>query len=218
MKVGVDGVTLGAWADVSKTHNILDIGTGSGLIALMLAQRSNALIDAIDIDSNAVIQASENVRKSPWANRINVSQTSFQDYSAAATKKYDLIVSNPPFFNDSLKNPDEYRSIARHTDSLPHKDLLSYAKELLNPEGRISIILPVKEGLSSISFAQTINLNCNKIVYLHPNPHKEAKRVLLEFGCEITKTEISKLTIETNIRQEYTSEYTQMVKDFYLKL
>lgn len=218
MKVGIDGVLLGAWADVSNTFHVLDIGTGSGLIALMLAQRCEAQITGIDIEPNAVIQANENVNDSPWKDRINIEQTALQDFAGNSTEKYDLIVSNPPYFVDSLKNPDDKRTIARHTDSLSNLELLSYSNILLLPQGKLAVILPVSQGLEMIENAENINLFCNKITYVYPKPNTEIKRVLLEFSRERITQQINSMVIETVQRHEYSPEFTALVKDFYLKL
>src|SRR5665647_1869930 len=162
MKVGIDGVLLGSWASVENPESVLDIGTGMGLIALMIAQRCNAEIDAIDNDENAVIQAKENVSNSPWPGRIHVSGISLQDLAKNPFQLYDLIVSNPPFFINSTKTPDDNRTMARHTDSLSHEELIENATLLLKPTGRICIILPVNEGLHCIEFALDKGLFCTK--------------------------------------------------------
>ena len=146
MKVGIDGVLLGAWADVTSAKSILDVGTGSGLIALMLAQRSNAGITAIDIEPNAVLQAEENVGLSPWKDRVKVLEVSLQDFSVPEDEKFDLIVSNPPYFVNSLKNPDAVRLSARHVTDLTHDVLLVKSLQLLKKTGRICLILPVNEA------------------------------------------------------------------------
>ena len=218
MKVGIDGVLLGAWADVSNAKNVLDVGTGSGLIALMLAQRSDAEITGIDIEPNAVIQAAENVNDSPWKDRINIVQISLKDFAEKSPKKYDLIVSNPPYFVDSLKNPDDNRALARHTDSLPHTDLLLYSNILLSPQGKLAVILPLNQGLEIIENAEKLNMYCNKIVYIYPKPSVAIKRILLEFGQEKNIQQINSIFIETSQRHEYSPEFTALVKDFYLKL
>src|ERR1700745_3451644 len=123
-KVGTDAVLLGAWAQVEKARSILDIGTGTGIIALMMAQKSTAHIEAIDIEQSSYKQACENVKHSSWQERINVTQTSLQDYVKANDKKFDVIITNPPYFVDSYKAPDEERSHARHNDTLPFVDLI----------------------------------------------------------------------------------------------
>lgn len=219
MKVGIDGVLLGAWAPVeSSAGRILDIGTGSGLIALMLAQRSEGLIDAIDIDEGAVDQANKNIADTEWSNRITVHKESLQGFAENQIAAYDLIVSNPPYFISSLKAPDEARSKARHADSLTHEELLMHASELLNKTGRICIILPVIEALQCIKSAPKFNLYCYQCVYVYPKPNSEAKRVLLEFGFNDQETRVSSIEIETGERHQYSAAFTTLAKDFYLKL
>ena len=219
MKVGVDGVLLGAWADVENAEQILDIGIGSGLIALMLAQRnSHAQIDAIDIEDSAVRQAEINVECSLWKERIKVRHISLQNFAATAPNKYDLIVSNPPFFVNSMKTPEKERTNARHTDRLTHEELIFLSKSLLAPNGKICIILPVKEGKLCIDYAEKSELFCSKMVSVFPKPNAEAKRLLLEFTAEKTETETGEITIETEIRHQYSAEFTNLAKDFYLKL
>jgi len=215
MKVGIDGVLLGVWADTKNSNNILDIGTGTGLISLMLAQRSNAQITAIDIEEDAAIQATENVRNSPWADRIKVILSSLQEFSPDSS--FDLIVSNPPYFVNSLKAPSEGRTTARHTESLSHEDLIECAIRLLSPQGRICLILPVNEGLKCVEFARSKGLFCSKQVKVFPKPDTEAKRLLLEFSLEKTELQTSELSIEKE-RHQYTPEFSSLAKDFYLKL
>lgn len=217
MKVGVDGVTLGAWADVSDATSILDVGCGSGLIALMLAQRSDAEITAVDIDAQCILQSGENIDNSPWKERISLVHYSFQDFAVSYSRKFDLIVSNPPFFINSLKNPSQSRSLARHTDTLLHKDLVRNAKKLLPEKGKFCVILPVVEGEQFIELAENEGLFCSQKVNVFSNPEKPAKRLLLEFKKVKAVCEISELTIEKE-RGIYTTEYREMVKDFYLKL
>jgi tRNA1Val (adenine37-N6)-methyltransferase len=218
MKVGVDGVLLGVWTNVNNTDQILDIGTGTGLIALMLAQRSNSIIDAIEIDSKAVVQASENIKLSPWEKWINVTEISLQDFARSSNKRYDLIVSNPPYFVNSLKAPCEVRTLARHTDTLTHEELIINALILLKPTGRLSIILPVKEALQCEDFALSKGLFCTRQVRVIPKPNAVAKRVLLEFSLQHLEKEVSELVIEGEQRHQYSKEFSLLAKDFYLKL
>ena len=219
MKVGIDGVLLGAWAGTENAKQILDIGSGSGLIALMLAQRNpTALIDAIDIEESAVQQAGINIQKSSWKNRINIQKTSLQNFAAKADIKYDLIVSNPPFFVDSLKTPSHERTNARHTDMLTHEELILSSKSILAQNGKLCIILPVKEGELCKAFAEKSGLSCSKKVVVYSKPNAEAKRLLLEFDFRSEATELSELIIESEIRHQYTLEFTELAKDFYLKL
>lgn len=220
MKVGIDGVLLGAWTPVnSSDQNILDVGTGSGLIALMLAQRNEAAhIDAIDIEEGACLQSNINVDSSPWRERIDVHQIDFNDYAATTLLKYDLIVSNPPYFNSSLKSIDESRTTARHTDSLSHMSLLQVAGSIIKKTGRICLILPVTEGLLCVKYAKSLSLFCYQCVYVHPTPSHEAKRILLEFGYLEQDMQITRLDIETNQRHTYSEAFTQLAQNFYLKL
>lgn len=217
MKVGVDGVTLGAWIDVSGAESILDVGTGSGLMGLMLAQRSNAEITAIDIDAHSVIQTKENVERSPWKERISVFHISFQDFAEKNTRKFDLIACNPPFFIGSMKSPSEARTTARHNDTLPQLDLILNTQKCLNDKGKLCVILPVLEGNNFIELAEKNELFCTKKVTVFPNSEKPAKRLLLEFQKEKKQGEETELIIEKE-RYVYTPEYAELVKDFYLKL
>ncbi|HET7733747.1 MAG TPA: methyltransferase [Paludibacter sp.] len=218
MKVGIDGVLLGVWAGIENAHKILDIGTGTGLIALMLAQRSNSTVVGIDIDSDAVLQAKENIRKSPWADRVEVYESSLQEFSLALSTGFDLIVSNPPYFVNSLKAPSESRATARHTDTLTHEELIENAVQLLNPNGRICLILPVNEGLQCVEFATNKGLFCSKLVKIYPKPNAVAKRLLLEFTQVPVERIETELTIESETRHQYSPEFTALAKEFYLKL
>lgn len=217
MKVGIDGVLLGTWANTENANSILDIGTGTALIALMLAQRSSAVIDAIDIDKDAIIQATENIQNSKWSNRIKPHLASLQQFSQSTQNKYDLIVSNPPYFVNSLKTPVQNRTTARHTDSLSHEELIVSSKPLLNENGRLCIILPVNEAIQCIDFAQSQGLYCSKKVIVFPKPDSEPKRLLVEFQTTESETKISELTIEIE-RHKYSIEFSTLAKDFYLKL
>lgn len=217
MKVGIDGVLLGIWVNVENVSSILDVGTGTALIALMLAQRSNAFIDAIDIDENAVLQANENVNNSRWKSRIKPHFASLQQFSQVTQTRYDLIVSNPPYFINSLKAPAQNRATARHTDSLSHEELIISSKALLNENGRICIILPVNEALQCIEFAKKQELYCSKKLIVFPTPHAAAKRFLLEFQLNETETKVSELIIEIE-RHQYSPEFSELAKEFYLKL
>ncbi len=216
-KVGFDGVTLGAWCDVKDCTRILDIGTGSGLIALMLAQRSNAQITAIELDKNSIEQAKENFKRSVWNDRIVGHHIALQDFVRQTDDRFDLIVSNPPFFENSLKAKGVGRSNARHTDSLSQDELIDSVSRLLLPKGRFCVILPVTEADRLVQKAEKKELYCNQRTELSPTPTKEVKRVLLEFSH--IKTELLKIQlIVEEDRHVYTQAYQELVKDFYLKL
>jgi len=218
MKVGIDGVLLGSWAPICQAEKILDIGTGTGLIALMLAQRSGANVTGIDIDTDAIAQATENIINSAWRDKVTVQKISLQEFANKTNLRFDLIVSNPPFFVNSLKAPSESRTSARHTDSLSHEELIENAMKLLSPKGRICIILPMKEGMQCMEFAISIGLYCSKQVTVFPKPNTDAKRILLEFSLLPTLKIGSDLVIESDIRHHYSPEFTELARDFYLKL
>jgi len=217
MKVGIDGVLLGAWTSVENGKKLLDIGSGTGLIALMLAQRSKSSVKAIDIEESAVLQAIENVQQSPFSDRVEVKQISLQDFAKTTDERFDLVVSNPPYFINSLKTPVQNRTTARHTDTLTHEELIENAIKLLMPTGRICIILPVLEGLQCIEFAESKGLYCSKKVNVYPKPDIEVKRLLLEFSLQKTEMKVSELVIEIE-RHHYSPEFTELAKEFYLKL
>src|SRR5690349_21693086 len=146
MKVGTDAVLLGAWVNPNGSQRILDIGTGTGIIALMIAQKSSAEIHAVDIDEGAFLQCKENFRISPWYNRLFPHHLSFQEFACAAESTYDLVVSNPPYFHHASKPPEEQRSQARHHDQLTFEDLVKGTRKILSAEGKLCVILPIKEG------------------------------------------------------------------------
>jgi len=215
-KVGTDGVLLGASADVSGVKKIFDIGTGTGLIALMLAQRCNAEITAIEPDHESFEQASRNISESKWNGRIRIENSDLQDYDSNGIK-FDLIVSNPPYFSDSLKNPDIRKAGSRHNDYLTNEELLKGTLRLLAPGGRLQVIMPYAEGNILIAEAQEHGLYCNNILKIRPLPKSEIRRLILTFS-EICKKPVEKfLTIEYGKRHEFTEEYRNLTKDFYLK-
>ena len=217
MKVGTDGVLLGAWTGASNACSILDIGTGTGLIALMLAQVSQAKIDAIDVDKNSCEQALENISLSPWNDRINIIHKSFQEYQQNCHLKYDLLVSNPPFFINSLKSGKEERNLARHNDALPFHDIIAGVLNLLAKDGRFCIILPFTEGNIFIDLARECLLFCSRKTHVSPCPWKSPTRLLIEFRRESRSLVENSLTIEMDERHSYSAEFVHLTRDFYLK-
>jgi tRNA1Val (adenine37-N6)-methyltransferase len=218
MKVGTDGVLLGAWAGCENANQVLDIGTGTGLIALMIAQRSQATIDAIEIDENACLQAQENFQRSPWSRRITLLHKSFQEYAEETNKKYDLIVSNPPYFQNSLHAADEQRTKARHNRELELSDILEGTSKLLTNDGKLSIILPYIEGVMFIANASDKGLYCVRQTNVLPTPKASVKRLLLEFQKQKKTLVDQDLVIELDKRHEYSEKYIELTKDFYLFL
>lgn len=216
MKVGTDGVLLGAWVQVDDSKRILDIGTGTGLISLQLAQRNiNSKITAIEIDAVAAEQARKNVSHSPWPNRIKVICCDFCDYQTE--DKFDLIVSNPPFFTDALKCPNEQRRLARHTGELNYELLFHHSANLLAAQGTISIIIPSDIEKNVIETAGKHKLFPSQRLRVYTKPEKPCRRVLLSFSLQETKCTEKELCIETEHHQ-YTPEYIALTKEFYLKM
>lgn len=214
MKVGTDSVLLGAW--VSKAQgNLLDVGCGSGLLALMMAQRFlNVNIDAIDIDEGAYVQTIENVAASKWRDKISVSNCSLQQFSA--NKKYQLIFTNPPYFVSSFKASNKARNTARHTTELPFEELIYSVLNLLADDGVFALILPVVESNLFIDLAINEGLFLNRKCLIKPNKNKPVKRVMMEFSLHKNTLIEEHLTIETDKRHYYTKEYISLTKDFYL--
>lgn len=214
MKVGTDGVLLGAWASAAGGR-ILDIGTGSGLIALMLAQRCpEAAIDAIDIDHTAVAQANANFAASPWGNRLHALLADVNTYHA---EPYDLIVANPPFFSNSLPAKGEKRQQARHDDTLTLDQLFAAARRLIAAGGRLAVVLPAESRVSAIALAADNSLTLARATTIVTRPDAEPKRVLLEFGAARQPIgQVDRLAIYTP-SGEYTEAYRALCRDFYLK-
>jgi tRNA1Val (adenine37-N6)-methyltransferase len=214
-KVGTDGVLLGACADLAGVARILDIGSGTGLIAIMLAQRCNAEITAIEPDNDSFSQCLENVRNCRWKERISVENIKLQDYQS--DEKFDLIVTNPPYFSDSLKNPDPRESAARHNDLLPDDELIKGASRLMTEDGKLQVIMPYAEGNLFIAEASGYGLYCNSILKIRPLPAYEIRRVILSFSRQKIRPTEKFLTIEQGKRHEFTEEYKKLLREYYLK-
>ncbi len=218
MKVGTDGVLLGAWTDVEGVRSVLDVGTGTGLIALMLSQRCDAAVQAIDIDEDAVIQARENVKNSPWPEQIEVRQEDVREFAETCGRRFDLIVSNPPYFTEKVMCPEQRRNAARHTEGLAFSELAAAVSALLAEQGRFSVVLPSAAASDFISEAIRQGLYLHHQVWVHTKPGAEPKRVLMTFKKEeVAPTEAGHLTIELE-RHVYAPEFLALVKDYYLYL
>ena len=240
MKVGTDGVLLGCWSGYDaaaagsptiplRYHyaRCLDIGTGSGLIALMLAQRfPDALIDAIDIDKAAVEQAAENFAASPWSDRLHAYCAKLQEWSIVNSQLYSLIVSNPPYFQNSLKNPDKGRQTARHTDTLSFSELIHNSTRLLSENGILALILPAEAESEVCELAQAEGLSLTRITRVYSKESKPARRVLLAFGKSKSRnTDISTsrntapiedILVLEDEKGGRSAAYREITKDFYL--
>lgn len=220
MKIGTDGVLLGAWTPIENNpFSILDIGTGTGIIALMLAQRSAAeQIDALEIDEAAYEQATDNFENSPWNDRLFCFHAGLDEFVEEPEDEYDLIVSNPPFYSEDYKTNNGQRDLARFQEAMPFVDLIEAASLLLSENGIFSVIIPFKEESTFLALAAAQELFPLKITRVRGTPTSEIKRSLLAFSRnEITNFPIDELIIETT-RHSYTSEYIALTKDFYLKM
>ena len=220
MKVGTDGVLLSAWTPIENNpFNILDIGTGTGIIALMLAQRSNAeQIDALEIDEEAYEQATDNFENSPWNDRLFCFHAGLDEFVEEPEDEYDLIVSNPPFYSENYKSNSEQRDLARFQDAMPFEDLVEAADLLLSENGIFSVIIPFKEEENFLALANEYELYPIKITRVKGAPNSEIKRSLLAFSRnKKSDFPVDELIIET-ARHQYTPEYIELTKEFYLKL
>lgn len=214
MKIGTDGVVLGAWADCRESRTILDVGSGSGLIALMLAQRCNAEITAIDIDDAACADAAANFAASPWHDRLRAIATPFDDYKPLSSP--DLIVSNPPFFSEGQLSPDSERAAARHEASLNFESLIDYAAEYLAHGGRLEFIYQYGREDDIIYKAEMRRLKLRRICHLRQTSSRPWIRTMFSFDRIDGPIERSAITIRTN--QGYTSEFARLCRDYYLEL
>jgi tRNA1Val (adenine37-N6)-methyltransferase len=217
MKVGTDAVLLGAWVRIGNAQHILDIGTGSGTIALMLAQRSidGASIDAVEIEETDALQAQENFACSPWASRIHLHHIPIQQFRP--NKQYNVIVSNPPYFNSSQKPPDSKRHQARHTITLRYDDLIAATVRLLSGEGSLNVILPYTEGLQFVEMARQHGLFCSRQFSFKTKAVKPIERWLLEFRRIESIAETGEILLYKD-NEKWSDEYVHLTAAFYLKL
>ena len=222
MKVGTDGVLLGAWASVENSLRVLDIGTGSGVIALMLGQRNRtAEICGIEIDGASAEEATSNASASPFSSQLQIIHTSLQEFDISSSqKKFDLIVCNPPFFTGGTLTQNTNRDVARHTKKLSHNDLLQGVKRLLAKDsGKFSVILPYIEGLQFIEIAKSYGLYLSKMTEVKPKADKKIERLLIEFNTMPSNEVLTnELIIQHNERNDYTLDYIELTKDFYLNM
>lgn len=213
MKVGTDGVLLGAWVQAENATRILDVGTGCGLIALILAQRSTAEIVGVEFDAEATAQAADNARNSPWAKRLSILHEDFKNFSA---EPFDLIISNPPFFQNDLKAPAQQRNQARHDVTLSYADLVSNSGRLLSSDGRLAVVIPHAAAPEFEALCWSSNLYLSRSCEVVTIEGQAPKRVLLEFSCQRKETERTTLTVgvKGNARS---AAYSELTSDLYLK-
>lgn len=233
-KIGTDAVLLGAWVNpVEEPYSILDVGTGTGVIALMMAQRySRAQVDAVEIDDDAFEQATGNFENSSFADRLYCYHASFQEFYEEVEERYDLIIANPPFFDGKLERDDaivnEKRQQARFDDALPFEDLVYGAYKLLETQGTFACVIPTDREVDFLKITNHFQLQATRKMYVRGTKEASLKRVLLEFRFRESVTpkepnnnspasESKELIIE-KARHEYTEDYIHLVKDFYLKM
>lgn len=219
MKVGTDGVLLGAWVEADQARRILDVGTGTGVIAIMLAQRNAmAQVHGLDIDEEACRQAAENMARSPWRHRLKAIHQSVQDYAQQSELTYDLVVSNPPFFTGGVLSESVHRSQVRHTVKLPHGDLLRAVRQLLAPQGIFAVVLPLLEGLRFIELARDYRLYCERMTEVRTKPGKPVSRLLLQFVPFIPDAaRKDELVLQQENDNARTPEYQALTEAFYLE-
>ncbi len=215
LKVGTDGVLLGAWCNVADAQSILDVGTGTGLIALMLAQRTEAEIAAVEIDEDSCLDAQQNFQNSPWSERIQLYSGDFNLFQTSHADSYDLVVSNPPFFRQSLKSAQSAVTVARHDVALSFAQLIAGSKKLLKASGRLAVIIPNE---ACDDFRETARLEgfylCRKTTVV-PKMGKSPKRLLLEFSVSQAYPEVGELVILEG-KNKYSDEFVELTKEFYL--
>ncbi len=220
MKVGTDGVLLGALCSVESVNSVLDVGCGTGLIALMIAQRTrNAIIDSVEIDADAYNEALLNYAESPWNNRLFCFLTDFREFTEKCHKKYDLIVSNPPFYTEDVTPPDSQRLLARHCSALSFKELIESSIPRLSNNGKLWFISPTnrENEIANIIAANKIYISNKTIIF--PKTGVAAKRIVWALTKNpVSNILINNLTIENSIHHDYTDEYIALTRDFYLKM
>ena len=219
MKIGTDGVLLGAWTSVKHNpFSVLDIGSGTGVLALMLAQRCQAeVIDALEIDADAYEQCAENFENAPWADRLFCYHASLLEFVEEIDDEYDLIICNPPFYSEDYKTENKSRDLARFNDAMPFEHLVYSVSKLLSKNGLFSVVIPFKEETNFIDLALKTGLFTRRILHVKGNLNSDIKRSLIEFSFKNTDLKTSELVIETE-RHNYTEDYIELTKDFYLKM
>src|SRR5688572_23512187 len=213
MKVCTDSCVLGAWAEVEKAKQILDIGAGTGLLSLMVAQRSDAGITAVEIDAAAAEQAQENIAESPWKNRIVLAKKSLQEFGKINTQTFDVIICNPPFFQASLRSPNAAKTIAKHTQELPFEDILTFVLKFLNPEGVFYLLLPPAEAEIFRKLAQSVKLFPGKELQIFTQPNGKHLRTIYAYTFQENPIRSAELIIR-NRDQSSAADFTDLPTDY----
>ena len=214
MKIGTDGILLGAWADCENKKNGLDIGCGTGVIAIMICQKNPIIkMTALEISNEAIKDAIINFNICKWNNNLTLYHQDINKH--IPTEKYDFIVSNPPFYNDGFKPKNKEKSLAKHEEDLNYKSVITFAKRNLAEKGTLNLIIPFKDGKSCLSFAEKLNLHLSREYIVYPKSDKAANRLLLEFSHQKIEPKRGELVIEHEQRHQYTQDYKNLTRDFY---
>lgn len=217
MKVGTDAVLLGIWTDLTGVKTAMDVGAGCGIISLLLAGRAPIKVDAVELDEDSFEEASQNFKESPYSDRLRIFRSDFNEFVPQENKKYDLIVSNPPFFINDLHSKDPKKRMARHTQSLSYEQLLTGSKKLLNAEGKISVVLPYRESRVLLSMMEAEGFFVEKKLIIFPMLGKEPNRINLLLGQKPTDEQTDKFIIRDE-NGSFTSQYVDFVKGYYLSI
>ncbi len=217
-KLGTDSILLGSWVNIDGVKTIFDIGVGCGVLSLMMAQRNTKVkIFGVEIDRDSYEQALENIRHSPWFDRISVQNTPLQELDKIE-QKYDLIITNPPYYVNSLKSPDLKRSNARHAHTLTTDEIIQFSNSHLEPDGKLALILPINLFENFKNILEQNSFHIQRLAKVFPNYEKPAHRIIVECGRLSTDFEYEEITIETNQRHVYTRKYAELTKDFYFDI
>jgi len=217
MKVGTDAVLLGIWTELSGIKSVLDVGAGCGIISLILASRSPVVVDAVELDNDSFEEASQNFAESPFSNRLSIFHADFNHFVSTENKKYDLIVSNPPFFINDFQSKNPRKSLARHTQSLTYEQLVNGAQKLLNLNGKIAVVLPYRESRFFLQAAQIAGFFVEKKMLIFPVVGREPNRMNLLLSRKPVDLQTEKFTIRDG-DGKFTNQYVEFVRDYYISV
>lgn len=214
-RVGTDSMILGAWSEPPSSGKILDIGAGCGILSLMMAQKSSASIDAVEIDSVAANEALKNFKQSPWNSRLHLYNKSLQCFTESMKSVYDFIITNPPYFSGSLKSPALIKNIARHDQVISLQELALIANRILNPEGTMALIIPYNDASTLVSICKNNELYLKRSLTVKSTPHKHPIRSLHEFSKKtVSRPQISELTLLDGVGK-YSPEYLRFTNEYH---
>ena len=218
MKVGTDAILLSVWCDVSNARTILDIGTGSGIIALLIASRSMAIVDAVELDQESVNEAQKNFQNSPYSNRLNIYHVDFDRFAVNPSHKYDIIITNPPFFSNDLLPDNPSRKAARHTNKLSHTRICEGVVKILSKDGRFNIVLPsnISNEFVKLAFGYGLHLYRQQLVF--PKPSLKPNRINMEFRFDVPLKVISEEIIIRDEDGNHTNQYRKYVADYLMRI